>query len=215
MQTIDAVQEKYQSNARYYDRVVSLYRLIGLRANAYRESAISQLRLKRGSCVVDLGCGTGLSFPGILERIGPEGRLIGVDITPAMLVQARRRVALQGWENVELVHADASTFEFPERAAGVISVGLFGYLSDFHRVIERAAGALSPGGRLVVLDGKVPDGAFSAALLKLALLLGRPFGVRLDYADRRPWESFPEYLEETSVEERFFGGMYIASGTAR
>lgn len=215
MLTKEEVRGKYQANAQHYDRAVSLYRLIGIRSHEYRTSAIDLLRLKPGSRVVDLGCGTGLSFPLIQDRIGPEGRLIGVDLTLAMLDQARKRVERHGWRNVELVQADASMYKLPEGVDGVVSVGLFGYLSDYDEVIRRAAQALSPGGRLVILDGKVPDGVFAGALLKFALTVGRPFGVKLDYADRRPWESFPKYLDESSLEERFFGGMYIASGSSR
>ena len=69
------VQAKYQSGAKYYDLYVWLYRLIGLRVEAYRSRAIKLLDIQPGDCVVELGCGTGLNFPFILNRIGPEGHI--------------------------------------------------------------------------------------------------------------------------------------------
>lgn len=53
--------------------------------------------------------GTGLSFDAIEERIGPSGRLIGLDYTEAMLAEAERRVRQKGWGNVRLVRGDAAT----------------------------------------------------------------------------------------------------------
>ena len=57
------VQEKYQKYSGDYDFAVKLYRLLGLRIQAYRSHAVELLNLKRGDCVVELGCGTGLNFP--------------------------------------------------------------------------------------------------------------------------------------------------------
>jgi demethylmenaquinone methyltransferase/2-methoxy-6-polyprenyl-1,4-benzoquinol methylase len=76
------IKAKYRRQANRYDFAVQLYRLLGLRIKAYRLRAVDLLRLKRGDCVVDLGCGTGLNFDLLVERIGPEGRLIGVDLSP-------------------------------------------------------------------------------------------------------------------------------------
>ena len=86
------MQDMYQSGAKHYDFTTILFRLIGLRMKAYRLIAIRTLSLKRGDYVIELGCDTGLNFPFLLERIGREGRLIGIDLTPGMLDIARERV---------------------------------------------------------------------------------------------------------------------------
>ena len=152
------VRAIYQRHAKRYDFALQLYRLIGLRIEVYRLRAVELLRLKRGDCVVDLACGTGLSFPLIVDRIGSEGRLIGVDLSPGMLACARERVERSGWKNVDLVQSDMAAYHYAERVNAVLTVGALGYVPEYDRVIEGARHALVPGGRLVILDGKWPDG---------------------------------------------------------
>ncbi|MFQ5991904.1 MAG: class I SAM-dependent methyltransferase [Nitrospiraceae bacterium] len=202
----------YQPHAKRYDFALQLYRLIGSRIEAYRLRAVELLRLKHGDCVVDLACGTGLSFPLILDRIGSEGRLIGVDLSPGMLACARERVDCAGWKNVELVPSDMATYHYPERVNAVLTVGALGYVPEYEHVIERAKHALVPGGRLVILDGKWPE-RWPFWLLKVFVWLFRPFGLTLDYFDSHPWESVARLFVETAFEEMYGGAIYVSSGT--
>jgi len=55
-----------------------------------RQETIGSLNLQPGQTVLDIACGTGRNFPLILEKIGPTGRLVGVDYTDAMLARARK-----------------------------------------------------------------------------------------------------------------------------
>ena len=207
------IRDVYGRRAARYDLALQLYKLIGLRAQDYRTRAINLLRPRAGDCVIDLGCGTGLSFPLLQEKIGPNGRLIGVDLTPEMLVLAQERVDRSGWTNVELVQADISTYEFPKAVNGVLAVGAFGYVAEFEPVIEKASQALVPGGRLVILDGKQPDG-WPIWLFKLFVWLFRPYRLNLDYFAGHPWEAVARYFQEVDYEELYGGLMYISSGTA-
>jgi len=151
------IQDMYQSGAKHYDFTTILFRLIGLRMKAYRLLAIKKLSLQRGNCVIELGCGTGLNFPFLMEHIGPEGRLIGVDLTPGMLGNARVRVERSGWKNIELIQSDIAAYDFPERVNGVLTTGLFGYIPEYDRVIKAVSHSLVPGGHLSILDGKHPS----------------------------------------------------------
>ena len=208
------VQDMYQSGAKHYDFTTILFRLIGLRMKAYRLIAIRKLSLKRGNCVIELGCGTGLNFPFLMERIGHEGRLIGVDLTQGMLDCARIRVERSGWKNVELIQSDIAAYDFPEGINGVLATGVFGYIPEYDRLIKAASQALAPGGHLAILDGKQPEN-LPPWLFKIVLKLGRPFGFILEYFNVRPWESVERYFKETSFETRYGGMIYILSGTAR
>ena len=208
------VQAMYQSGAKHYDFTTVLFRLIGLRMKAYRLLAIKKLSLQSGNCVIELGCGTGLNFPFLMEQIGPEGRLIGVDLTPGMLDIARVRVERSGWTNVELIQSDIAAYDFPKGANGVLATGLFGYIPEYDRVIKAASQALLPGGHLSILDGKQPEN-LPSWLFKIVLKLGGPFGYTPAYFNVRPWESVERCFKETSFETRYGGMIYILSGTAR
>jgi demethylmenaquinone methyltransferase/2-methoxy-6-polyprenyl-1,4-benzoquinol methylase len=108
------VVKAYRKYAENYDLAVKLYRFLGLKIGKYRKMTVDSLELSKGDTVVELGCGTGLNFSLVLESIGSEGKLIGVDITDKMLDQARIRVKENGWNNVELVQSDTSDYDFPK-----------------------------------------------------------------------------------------------------
>ena len=103
----------YRKRAKWYDRNTLLLYLAGFRHWAYRKRAIQSLALQHGDMVVDLGCGTGLNFSLLQERVGPRGRIIGVDLTDAMLEEAGARIASHRWSNVELIKSDAAVYVFP------------------------------------------------------------------------------------------------------
>jgi len=206
------VRRLYDAGAERYHRTTLLYQLIGLRVHAYRVQAVDALRLEPGGCVVELGCGTGMNFPLVLEHLGPEGRLVGVDLSGRMLDVARRRIEKAGWRNVELVEQDVAAFDLPGRVDGILATGVFGYLAEYEEVIRSASEALSPGGRLVLLDFKQPE-SLPSWLFRIVLTLGRPFGFTREYFKIRPWEAMERWLAEVSMEHRYGGMIYIASGT--
>jgi demethylmenaquinone methyltransferase/2-methoxy-6-polyprenyl-1,4-benzoquinol methylase len=84
-------------------------------------------------------------------------------------------------------------------------------IPEYDRVVAAAATALAPGRRFVLLDLKRPNRA-PEALVRLMVSLMRPFGVTLDIAGRRPWESISRHLRLRSFEELYFGFAYLAVG---
>jgi len=106
---LSSALEKYRRHAAGYDG--SAHRTEGL-----RRRAIEALRLTTGETVVDVGCGTGLSFPGLQSRIGPSGTLIGIKPCVEMMALARRRVASYGWKNVILLEASAERANWSDPA---------------------------------------------------------------------------------------------------
>src|ERR1700741_4725388 len=89
----DRLIETYRKKAKHYDITSLLYPMPGYPHRAQRRRAVQALGLRAGDSVVDIACGTGLNFPLIEEAIGPGGRLIGVDLTDAMLGRAQDRIA--------------------------------------------------------------------------------------------------------------------------
>ena len=178
------IQSTFQKISRRYDWHMKAYNLVGLRIGDYRRHAVGLLKLKPGDRVVDLGCGTGLSFPHIIERIGPEGHLTGVDMTAGMLACARERCDQSGWYNVELVQSEIAAYEFPQGINAVITTGTMGYVSEYDRVIQNVVRALKPDGRLVILDAKKPD-AWPPWLFKLLFKIKKPLGLGIEFFDIR------------------------------
>src|SRR3990172_2677403 len=210
--TKDEVTTIYRHRARRYDISANLYRLVGFRLPAYRRIAVEALGLREGETVVEISCGTGLNFPLLRQAVGPRGKIIGVDLTDAMLAQAARRVDEAGWWNVELVQADASRYEFPRGVNGVISTLAITLVPEFDDIVRHGSEALSDGGRFVVFDFKFPSRWYARPIVPLAAFLTRPFGVRIEMASRHPWESIQKYFDQTTVREFYLGMAYVATG---
>jgi ubiquinone/menaquinone biosynthesis C-methylase UbiE len=202
----------YRKRARNYDLYARLFPLVGFRQWDYRVKAVRALELQRGDTVVDIGCGTGLNFSLLEEAIGPEGTLVGVDLTDAMLAQARKRVEEKGWSNIELVQSDAAVFQFPLGADGIISTYAITLVPEFDRVIRNGCQALKPGKRWAIADFKMPSGALSFLSPLLARLLVRPFGGTLEMSSRHPWESISRYMQNTRMKEFYMGTIYVVVG---
>lgn len=111
----------YRKRAKRYDRSSLLFYLAGFRHWSYRKRGIESLALKEGDTVVDLGCGTGLNFSLLQKKVGLRGRIIGVDLTDAMLDEANARVTAHNWSNVELVRSNAASYVFPSCVDGILS----------------------------------------------------------------------------------------------
>jgi ubiquinone/menaquinone biosynthesis C-methylase UbiE len=201
----------YRRRAKNYDLAAKLYNLVGFRIDSYRELAIDSLHLKLGDTVVDIGCGTGANFSRLRERVGQDGKIIGVDSTDAMLTKVRQRVAQRRWRNVELVQRDAAAYQFPGKVDGVISTFAIIYVAEFDDVIRRGSRALNGGGRLVVLDFKLPN-RWISRLAPLAVVDTLPWGLSKELASRHPWESIAKYMKPMPMRERYGGFVFIAVG---
>lgn len=209
----EEIRGVYQRRARRYDLTSHLYWLIGYPVDRYRREGVEALRLAPGDTVVEIGCGTGHNFPLLERAVGPTGRIVGVDLTEAMLRQSHRRVERAGWRNVDLVRSDAARFEFPARVDGVYSSFALTLVPEFDEVIHRAASAIAPGKRMVIVDMKAPNG-WPPWLLRATIPLLRPFAVTLGLAERRPWESLRRHFANVTVAERYLGTTFIAVGEA-
>ena len=194
----------YDVFAHTYDaQLEALYR-------PYRPAAFDALRLAPGQIVLDLACGTGQNFDGLAERLGPAGRVVGLDASEGMLKKARARADRLGLE-AALVHADATAAAYPPVDA-VLATLAFTALPDPDAAFAHALDALRPGGRFVLLDVHAERRRFQTWLVeKIA---------RADL-NRRPWTLLEAALDDVSRTDlnapaKTFGGtLYVAAGTKR
>src|ERR1700691_1354786 len=107
--------ETYRKKAKHYDITSRLYPAPGYPQRTQRLRTVQALGLRTGDTVIDMACGTGLNFPLLQQAVGPGGRIVGVDLTDAMLARAQDRIAANGWSNVSLGQADAAGFDLPDR----------------------------------------------------------------------------------------------------
>jgi ubiquinone/menaquinone biosynthesis C-methylase UbiE len=181
----------------------------------WRKEAVSTLSLNRGDVVVDIGCGTGLNFALLQEAVGPEGKIIGVDLTDAMLDQARQRTTEHRWNNVELVQSDATQYEFPRQVNGIISAFALTFIPDCSWVIQNGCKVLAPGGKWVVLDMAWPSGW--PFWWRHVLFFLPSYGITGDVIQRRPWQlvrhTMEQHLVEVTWKPFWMGFFYLASGT--
>ena len=207
---------------RNQEQVVDIYRK---RAKSYdssgisgleskRREAVNMLNLKRGDLVIDIGCGTGLNFALLQAAIGPEGKIIGVDLTDAMLDQARQRVTDHGWKNVELVQSDATQYEFPTQVDGIISTFALTFIPDCEIVVQNGCMALASRRKWVALDMAWPAGW---PLWWRSVLFFLPsYGITADVIQRRPWElvhqTMKQHLIDVVRKPFWMGFFYLASG---
>jgi ubiquinone/menaquinone biosynthesis C-methylase UbiE len=195
--------EQYRRRAGVYDLELAFFEPI-------RRRAIAGLGLRPGEVVLDVGCGTGLSLALLRQGVGPRGRVVGIEQSPEMLEQARRRVTRARWSRVTLIRSPVETADIPFRA----DAALFHFTHDILRRPESIANVLNrlkPGGRVVASGLKWASPGLTWAVNLLVLPAALRSVTSLDGMDQ-PWRLLRDQLGQMSVETVLLGGAYIARG---
>ena len=138
--------------------------------------------LRPGEVVVDLGSGGGLDVFLASKMVGPTGRAIGIDMTPAMIERARANAEAGGYTNVEFFLSTIDKLPLPEASVDcVISNCVLNLAPDKPAVFREIARVLKPGGRLAVSDialkGELPKAVASSLAAYVGCIAG---AIRID-----------------------------------
>lgn len=159
---------------------------------------LERLELGDGEGVLDAGCGTGRITAELAKRL-PNGQLIAVDGSAAMIAKARERLG----DRASYLVADLSELQLEEPVELVFSTATLHWIPDHERLFERLRAALRPGGRLVAQCGG--QGNIAEHTEAIATVVARP--------------QFAPYFEEASAMWNFAGpreteGRLLAAGFA-
>jgi demethylmenaquinone methyltransferase/2-methoxy-6-polyprenyl-1,4-benzoquinol methylase len=151
-----------------FDRISPVYDLMnqlisGFQEPRWRRRAVREARLRAGGSAVDVACGTGKVSVSLAKRVGPSGRVVGVDFSPRMIDRAGRDH--RSVSNVEFIVGDATALPLPDETfdAATIAFGMRN-LPDYRAGFAEMARVVRPGGRVVCLEIARPRNRIGRAI---------------------------------------------------
>ncbi|WP_245644855.1 class I SAM-dependent DNA methyltransferase [Hydrogenophaga flava] len=194
--------QQYRARADRYDSELEPFEPL-------RREAIQRLDLRPGETVLDVGCGTGLSFGPLLDQLGPTGHIVGIEQCPEMMARARLRLIDQRAQQLRLVQAPVEEAQWPGQA----HAALFHFTHDIlrnPRALDNVLAHLAPGARVVATGLQWaapwvwPVNLFvlGAALYSVSSLDGLA----------QPWSELAPRLTRFEVQPTWMGGIFMASG---
>lgn len=150
-------RDYYEGRARVYDwsnRVAAFLR--GTSGARERRKAVRRLALEAGDRVLEVSVGTGTNVPLIARKTGDAGRIVGIDISPAMLEMCRQKVRTAG-VCAELVVGEAAHLAFADDSFdAVLHHGGIAEFGDRRTAIEEMVRVARPGAKVVICDVGTP-----------------------------------------------------------
>lgn len=119
--------------------------------NKYGQATVERIALTSGARVVDVCCGTGASALPAAEQVGPEGRVIAVDLSEELLSLGRKKAVSRGLRNIEFVQGDMQDLPYPHHHfdAVVCVFGIF-FVADMESQIAKLWHMVRPGGKIAI-----------------------------------------------------------------
>ncbi len=177
-----------------------------------RQKAVELLHLKEGDRVFDMGCGPGGSFPYLVRAVGPSGEVVGVEISPQVAINARRRIERNEWRNVQVIEAEAQTVQLTGTFDGALMFAapdVYGSQEALDNIFPH----LRDNARVAVFGAKTSSNRLGRILNPFLQMLFKLSFSTTPRPDYEPWRILAKYVEGLAVEEYFFGWMFVASGS--
>jgi SAM-dependent methyltransferase len=195
-------QPAYSDDARSYDRRTGAFQ-------AYRQAIVAALPVRRGQLVLDVGCGTGLCYGFLLEKVGPQGSVVGIEESPEMATIARERIAHEGWRNVTVVQSGAEDAQIAVTADAAVFCAVHDILQS-PDALRNVMNHLRPGAQVAAGGGKWAA-SWMVAVNMQSRMLHAPY-VRSFEGFDRPWNHLEQLIENVHVRELAFGSGYVLTG---
>lgn len=145
-------REHLQRSETVWNRWSDWYQLSERDFEPIRETLVGQLDLEPGDRVLEIGCGPGVNFSLLQDAVGDAGQVVAIDYSPEMVTKAEQRITANGWENVEIVRADATTADLCGPYDAAIATLALSIMPHVERALRNIHSALEVGSPLGVLD---------------------------------------------------------------
>jgi ubiquinone/menaquinone biosynthesis C-methylase UbiE len=194
----------YTDDARAYDRRTHAFQ-------HFRTTIVDAVPLHPGQVVLDVGCGTGLSFSSLLAKVGPQGRVVGIDASPEMAAVARERVARHNWGNVTVVRSPVTDAQIPVMADAAVFCAVHDILQS-PEALRRVLRGLRPGAWVAAGGGKWAA-PWMVVLNWQTRSLHAPY-VNSFEGFHRPWSHLERLIQDVRVRQLALGSGYVMTGRA-
>jgi ubiquinone/menaquinone biosynthesis C-methylase UbiE len=195
-------QAQYRRRAARYDAELAPFEPL-------RREALGLLHLRAGDTVLDVGCGTGLSFAGLKRKVGSSGHIIGIDPSPEMLAEARVRIARHRWTGITLVPATAADAPLHGRADAAIFHFTHDVLRD-EEALDHVFAHLKPGAQVVATG--LQWGPAWMPLTNAFVLGAALYSVTCMTGLGQPWDLIAGRLSDVRLHSMPWAGLYVLGG---
>ncbi len=179
-----------------------------------RQKAVELLNLKSGDRFLDVGCGSGGSFPYLVRAVSPTGEVIGVEISPESAGSARKRASTNDWENVQVIESDALDIHLTDSFDGLLMFAAADIYAS-KQALENILPYLRENARVVAFGAKLSYHRFGRLLNPILKTLFKLSFATTPKPDYEPWQVIAKYVEGLEIKEYFFGLMFLCSGRTK
>lgn len=178
-----------------------------------RKKAVESLELKSKDRVLDAGCGSGGSFQYLYQKVGPEGEIIGVEISPMTVINTKKRIARNKWYNVHVIEADANIVNLSGKFNGLLTFAAPDVFAS-ENALSNILPYMEERARVAIFGAKISNRRFGWLLNgALRLAFSKLSFPSTPTIENKPWIVLEKYTETLHIDEYFFGWMFLAYGT--
>jgi precorrin-6B methylase 2 len=181
----------------------------------FRRNAIRRLALRPGDRVLDVGCGAGGSFRYLLDAVGPQGEVVGVELSPTIATFAKRRVEKNGWRNAKVIEGPAQVVRLDGKFDAAIMFGA-NELFTSSDVLDNVFAHLKDDARVLVMGAKLAERGLLATFNPLYRMmtsnLMQPSTPALNF---EPFKLLKARLSDPHIEELAGGLLFLVWGAIK